>query len=531
MKRLLRAVCLVLCWTLLMAGMPGKASAEEAAPMVRVLLRRLQLTDRADLTLAGAYTVRVGGEDLMALPENAQVTVQIRSGALYLFYDGMSMRLGKSAEFRRNQSSSAMPGLRFEKNGNLYPGSLTLTVENGTLVPILSLSVEDYLLGVVPYEMSDSFPLEALKAQAVCARTYALSHLNASRAYDVVDTTNDQVFKGVDSSTKNAARAVQRAQPGNDRTFRPCFYPAAHLCQNFQQRCIGLRPAAGQFHPTSCRRAGTGKGGCHDAVGHGRKAAAIQHSSALHPDGAGARALYTAAAAVQECCQIADLRFSCGPAQDRLALRRSCCQKQGLGSTHAGEPKCDVRTVQPGRRCQDQPCPLLPAVHAHLRKAGKVQVHRPCTNAAPAGQHRFHPAKPRQKRCAEQNGCPHPRGGFRRKAAGGRHALHRDVAALPAGRAARTLQKLHAGVHIRKMRHLQKTHRAIAQKGRCQQRQHAVFGCRDVYCAVQRHAACDDKISAHAKSPRSAKDTSCYAARRLFVYFVCSCAICLSGHL
>ena len=86
MKRLLRAVCLVLCWTLLMAGMPGKASAEEAAPMVRVLLRRLQLTDRADLTLAGAYTVRVGGEDLMALPENAQVTVQIRSGALYLFY-------------------------------------------------------------------------------------------------------------------------------------------------------------------------------------------------------------------------------------------------------------------------------------------------------------------------------------------------------------------------------------------------------------------------------------------------------------
>jgi len=42
------------------------------------------------------------------------------------------MRLGKSAEFRRNQSGSAMPGLRFEKNGNLYPGSLTLTVENGT---------------------------------------------------------------------------------------------------------------------------------------------------------------------------------------------------------------------------------------------------------------------------------------------------------------------------------------------------------------------------------------------------------------
>ena len=60
-----------------------------------------------------------------------------------------------------------------------------------------SLSVEDYLLGVVPYEMSNSFPLEALKAQAVCARTYALSHVQGDPYYDLEDTTNDQVFRGV----------------------------------------------------------------------------------------------------------------------------------------------------------------------------------------------------------------------------------------------------------------------------------------------------------------------------------------------
>ena len=103
-------------------------------------------------------------------------------------------------------------------------------------------------------------------------------------------------------------------------------------------------------------------------------------------------ALYTAAAAVQECCQIADLRFSCGPAQDRLALRRSCCQKQGLGSTHAGEPKCDVRTVQPGRRCQDQPCPLLPAVHAicarpeRCRSTGLAPMRHPPGNTVSTRQ-------------------------------------------------------------------------------------------------------------------------------------------------
>ena len=330
---------------------------------------------------------------------------------------------------------------------------------------------------------------------------------------------------------EHSARAVQRAQPGNDRTFRPCFYPAAHLCQNFQQRRINCRRTAGQLHPAACRRTGTGKGGGHDAVCHGRKAAAVQHPPSLHPDRAGACPLHAAAAAVQECRQIDDLRLPRRTAQHGFALRADSRQQQRFGGAHTGEPQRDVRTVQPRRSGQDQPCSLLAAVRSHLRKAGKMQVDGPCTNAAPAGQNGLHPAKPCQKRCAEQNGCPHPRSGFRRKAAGGRHALHRDVAALPAGRAARTLQKLHAGVHIRKMRHLQKTHRAIAQKGRCQQRQHAVFGCRDVYCAVQRHAACDDKISAHAKSPRSAKDTSCYAARRLFVYFVCSCAICLSGHL
>ena len=44
--------------------------------------------------------------------------------------------------------------------------------------------MEDYLLGVVPYEMSDSFPLEALKAQAVAARTYALRSQNPTQPYD-----------------------------------------------------------------------------------------------------------------------------------------------------------------------------------------------------------------------------------------------------------------------------------------------------------------------------------------------------------
>ena len=97
--------------------------------------------------------------------------------------------------------------LSFNLQSGLYPGDLTLSVSEGAIQPILELPLETYLEGVVPYEMSDSFPLEALKAQAVCARTYALSKMNGSGDYDVVDNTNDQVYYGVKKENDNAARA------------------------------------------------------------------------------------------------------------------------------------------------------------------------------------------------------------------------------------------------------------------------------------------------------------------------------------
>jgi hypothetical protein len=56
--------------------------------------------------------------------------------------------------------------------------------------------------------MSDSFPIEALKVQAVCARTYALSKMTGSADYDLVDNTNDQVFRGTPAQSGNSARAI-----------------------------------------------------------------------------------------------------------------------------------------------------------------------------------------------------------------------------------------------------------------------------------------------------------------------------------
>ena len=228
-KRLVSLVCLLLCVLLL----PLTTSAEEAAPNVRVLLRRLGLTDRADLILDGVYTASVDGKVVMSFPVDAEVTVAIRSGELFLFYEGMTLRLGDEVAFIRNASGGddSRTGLRFDKNGTLYPGDLSLKIREGVLFPVCTMSVEDYLLGVVPYEMSEYFPLEALKAQAVCARTYALNKIGANPDYDVVDTTNDQVFKGVNYNYTNALRAV-RETAGVVGTYKGnlaiCYYSASN---------------------------------------------------------------------------------------------------------------------------------------------------------------------------------------------------------------------------------------------------------------------------------------------------------------
>ncbi len=230
MKKCLQVLSLLLCLMLIWPAHSALAEDGEA-PKVRVLLRRLALTDRADLILDGNYTAQVDGEVRMAFPQGAEVAVVIRSGTLYLFYEDMSMRLGREVLFIRNESGNDRSGLRFDEDGGLYPGDLRLAIKEGALYPVCTMSVEDYLLGVVPYEMSEYFPLEALKAQAVCARTYALNRLSSSRDYDVVDTTNDQVFKGVNYHYENAVRAVQETA-GVVGTYKGrlaiCYYSASN---------------------------------------------------------------------------------------------------------------------------------------------------------------------------------------------------------------------------------------------------------------------------------------------------------------
>ena len=204
MKRRIRTGLLLL---LALCLLSSAAPAEDAAPSVRIRLRRLGITDRAELYLDGSYTLETSAGLSAAFDPGTHLTAQVNGGQIVLYAGTVNLTAGNGARFVQHEPASG--GLRFRKGGGRYPGSLLMEAAGGQLVLTLTLSVEDYLQGVVPYEMSNDFPLEALKAQAICARTYALAHLNPDRDYDMVDTTANQVFMGIDSSHVNAIRAVQ----------------------------------------------------------------------------------------------------------------------------------------------------------------------------------------------------------------------------------------------------------------------------------------------------------------------------------
>ena len=207
---LLRATALFLCAILLIPQVSFAAKAQNnTVSDVRVLLTRLNLADEAWMTLEGRYLARGADGMEVLLPPGAQITVLLRKGKLILFHDGLSLTAGKELSLLRRKDGDIEPGIRFNLQAGVYPGDLNLSVKDGAIQPILTLPLESYLQGVVPYEMSDSFPLEALKAQAVCARTYVLSKMNPSAEWDVVDNTNDQAFKGTPDNSVNSSQAVE----------------------------------------------------------------------------------------------------------------------------------------------------------------------------------------------------------------------------------------------------------------------------------------------------------------------------------
>jgi stage II sporulation protein D len=108
----------------------------------------------------------------------------------------------------------SVPGVR----DGLYRGSLLISASGSKLMAVNALDLEDYVRGVVSAESPSGWPAEALKSQAVAARTYALTTHAGGALFDQFADTRSQVYRGVAAETPTTDAAVA-ATAGQVVTF------------------------------------------------------------------------------------------------------------------------------------------------------------------------------------------------------------------------------------------------------------------------------------------------------------------------
>jgi len=183
--------------------------------MVRVYLSSLENPSVLNVTVKGNYSLSTNNE-FLAYGTQVRVNFSASSGQISVTYNGKTVNAGQKATLRRHQANGENGLLIAQsyENQNLYPGDLSFEAVAGetgyTLYTVAHIYIENYLYGVLPYEMSNSAGMEALKAQAVAARTYTVRMMQQRSAgrYDVKDTTSDQVYRGTPKGNANCVAAV-----------------------------------------------------------------------------------------------------------------------------------------------------------------------------------------------------------------------------------------------------------------------------------------------------------------------------------
>jgi stage II sporulation protein D len=166
------------------------ATVPTATTNVRVLISEQQ---QLRLASTSPFTVRDPGGRRVELPAGAY-PVAARDGA---------------GPGRLSLPVTAEPGATpLLVGGTRYPGSVTIRRSGRGLQAIVTLPLERYLVGVVSSENYGSWPQDALRAQAVASRTYALSRLNPAAPFDVYNDDRSQNYHGLVRDFASAAAAV-----------------------------------------------------------------------------------------------------------------------------------------------------------------------------------------------------------------------------------------------------------------------------------------------------------------------------------
>ena len=162
----------------------------------------------------------------------------INPGMVYVIMGGRISELGTGRSYllpADRRAHVAAADYRVWANNRWYRGVVELINFGYTCTVINLLDLEEYLLGVVPSEMPASWHLEALKSQAVAARSYAWAHMGrgskwlGGEGYDLVPDVRDQAYKGLAAEAPSTFLAVQQTRGlilKDSGRVKPGFYRA-----------------------------------------------------------------------------------------------------------------------------------------------------------------------------------------------------------------------------------------------------------------------------------------------------------------
>ena len=167
--------------------------------------------------LATGKRLTIASDDSFRIQDASGFAAQVPAG---------SIELDTSLTFRgANGQRALVPPVRFLPGsaplelGKPYRGSLVVSVADGKLQAVNRVPLERYLWGVVPGEMPSEWHMEALKVQAVAARSYALVSRKTGGNFDVFADTRSQVYGGMLSENQRHDRSRERHK-GTDRALQ-----------------------------------------------------------------------------------------------------------------------------------------------------------------------------------------------------------------------------------------------------------------------------------------------------------------------
>jgi len=151
-------------------------------------------------------SVGLEGIGLLAVDENGD---PIRDSSGY-YVKRSRDRFGLTVNGRFLRRLTVTTPAYIQVNGKKHRGNMEIYPLDKGLLIVNELPLEDYLVGLINCEISSQWPMEAVKAQAVVARTYAVYQKEARKnsAYDLESTVNDQVYNGCEIEDSRAQRGV-----------------------------------------------------------------------------------------------------------------------------------------------------------------------------------------------------------------------------------------------------------------------------------------------------------------------------------